>query len=113
MIEQSLPDAFGELNCFTEKWALPSEQERNARRRSCTIQEIQIFYDAMLPRMDAIITYLNQSPLDQLPENAKRLFYLALSFMEVSPSVELFKEPDETGAFDANRFEINEPRFSW
>ena len=113
LYDQSLPDEFQELNCFSERWALPSERQRNERRRSSTMQEIQTFYEAMLPRMDAIITFLNDSPLDQLPDNAKRLFYLALSFMEVSPSVELFKEPDETGAFDATRFEIIEPEFSW
>jgi hypothetical protein len=106
-----LPDQFQELNCFSEKWVLASERARNERRRSSTMEEIQTFYDAILPRMDEIITYLNQNPLNQLPDNARRLLYLALSFMEISPSVELFKEPDESGAFDATRFEIIEPGF--
>jgi hypothetical protein len=73
------------------------------------MEEIQAFYEAMLPRMDEIINYLNQYPLDGLPAEAKRLFDLALSLMEISPAVELFKEPDETGAFEATRFKIIEP----
>jgi hypothetical protein len=107
--EYPLPVQFQELNSFSEGWALATERERNARRRSSTMEEIQRFYEAMLPRMDEIINYLNQYPLDAMPADAKRLFYLALSFMEVSPSVELFKEPDETGAFEATRFQIIEP----
>ncbi|HKZ80387.1 MAG TPA: hypothetical protein VJ124_19080 [Pyrinomonadaceae bacterium] len=107
--EHYLPDQFQELNSFSERWALATERERNDRRRSSTMEEIQKFYDAILPRMDEIINYLNQYPLDGLPVDARRLFYLALSFMEISPSVELFREPDETGAFEATRFKIIEP----
>lgn len=107
--KQSLPDQFQDLNSFSERWALATERERNERRRSSTMEEIQGFYEAMLPRMDEIINYLNQYPLDGLPAEAKLLFYLALSLMEISPSVELFKEPDETGAFEAARFKIIEP----
>ncbi len=109
MAAHFLPQQFQELNSLVEKWALTRESERNARRRSSTMEEIQRFYDALLPRMDEIIDYLNQYPLEQLPEDAKWLFHLALSFMEVSPSVELFGEPDETGAFEAARFSIIEP----
>ncbi|CAN5690040.1 hypothetical protein BH20ACI3_BH20ACI3_08680 [soil metagenome] len=109
MASHLLPDQFRELNSFVETWALVTESERNARRRSSTMEEIQKFYNAILPRMDEIITHLNQYPLDSLPEDAKRLFYLALSFMEVSPAVELLGEPDETGAFEAARFKIIEP----
>jgi hypothetical protein len=108
MASQLLPDKFQELNSFLETWALATERERNARRRSSTMAEIHKFYDAMLPRMDVIVAYLNQYPLDRLPEDAKRLFYLALSFMEISPSVELLGEPDETGAFEAARFKTFE-----
>ncbi len=104
-----LPQQFQELAAFIDKWSLATERERNACRRASTMEEIQQFYDAMLPRMNGLIEYLNQYPLDALPEDAERLFYLALSFMEVSPAVELFREPDESGAFDAARFVIVEP----
>lgn len=108
-IAHSLPDQFHELKAFSERWALATERERNERRRASTMEDIQNCYDAVLPRMVEIITYLNQYPLDSLPADAGRLFYLALSFMEISPAVELFKEPDESGAFEATRFKIDEP----
>ena len=101
-----LPDQFKELNPFLSTWALPTESERNARRRSSTMEEIQSFYEAILPLMDEIILYLNQYPLDKMPEDTTRLLHLALSFMEISPAVELFGEPDESGVFDAARLKI-------
>ena len=104
-----LPQQFQELDSFVDRWALATEQERNARRRASTMGELQRFYNEMLPRMSGIIEYLNQYSLDSLPEEALRLFYLALSFMEVSPAVELFGEPDESGVFKATRFVICEP----
>jgi hypothetical protein len=107
-ISNSLPAQFEDLNNFTI-WALPTETERNRKRRTSTMAELQAFYDAILPRMDAIIAYLNQFPLDNMPADAQRLFYMALSLMEVSTAVELLGEPDESGVFDAERFKIIEP----
>ena len=106
---QTLPALFHELEALSERWALSTERQRNERRRTSTMEEIQKCYDAILPRMDEIIAYLNQYPLDDMPADAKRLSYLALSFMEISPAVELFNEPDESGTFEATRFRICEP----
>jgi hypothetical protein len=104
-----LPGAFEDLSPYATVWALKTEIDRNKKRRSSTMEELTSFYSALLPRMDEIIQYLNQYPLDKMPEDAERLFYLALSFMEVSPAVELIGEPDETGVFPAERFTIIEP----
>lgn len=109
MTNRYVPDRFEDLNAFAETWALATEAERNAKRRSSTMEEIRAFYHAMLSRMDEIVAYLNQYPLDNMPEEATRLLYLALSFMEVSPAVELFGEPDETGIFPAERLKMIEP----
>jgi hypothetical protein len=106
--ERGLPSKFWDLNSFATPWALATETERNQKRRSSTMEEIQVFYEAILPRMEEIILYLNQYPLDGIPEDGKRLLNLALSFMEVSPAVELFHEPDESGVFAAERFKIIE-----
>lgn len=104
-----LPNQFADLTLFVQTWALPTESARNAMRRSSRMEEIRAFYDAMLPRMDEIIAYLNQYPLDDMPGEAARLLHMALSFMEVSPAVELFGEPDESGVFPAERLKIMEP----
>jgi hypothetical protein len=104
-----LPEQFQDLEFFADRWALPTEKERNAQRRASRMEEIQAFYFAMLPHMEEIITYLNQFPLDAMPSDARRLLYMALSFMEVSPAVELFHEPDESGVFPAERLRFVEP----
>ena len=103
-----LPWQFEDLNRFVTGWALGAETERNKKRRSSPMEEIQAFYDAILPRMEEIVLYLNQYPLDQIPDDGMRLLNLGLSFMEVSPAVELFHEPDESGVFDASRLNIIE-----
>ncbi len=104
-----LPQGFADLARFVSAWALPTETERSCKRRSSSMEELRTYYESLLPRMDAIIAHLNQFPLDALPEPEQRLLYLALSFMEVSPAVELFNAPDEPGVFDAARFRIVEP----
>ena len=109
MTDPLLPEPFQDLGPYVVTWALATEVERNRTRRAGSMEELKKFYNALLPRMDEIIQYLNKFPLDGMPDDARRLYYVALSFMEVSPAVELIGEPDETGAFDAERFKIIEP----
>lgn len=109
MPELVLPNAFKELEPFVAKWARSREVERNRQRRSSTMEQLQAFYDAILPRMDEIVAYLNRFPLDEMPEDAERLLHMGLSLMEVAPAIELLGEPDESGVFDAERFRIVEP----
>lgn len=101
-----LPGGFADIARFAETWALPTEAARNARRRSSSMAELNVFYDAVLPRMRQIISHLNQFELATMPRPEQCLLDLALSFMEVAMSVEVFKEPDESGAFAAHRYHI-------
>lgn len=110
-MDSLLPNQFKDLD-FLGEWALASELGRNRKRRESTMEEIQRCYHALLPRMDEIVAYLNSYTLDDLSPDAQRLLYLALSFMEISPAVELFNEPDENGVFAATRFKIIEPACS-
>jgi hypothetical protein len=55
--------------------------------------ELQAFYDAAFPRAEEIMSYLEQYPLDELPETALHLLWLLYSLSVVSPSVDLFKQP--------------------
>jgi hypothetical protein len=103
MSQRVLPDHFQDLEPFVSAWALATGAERQAKRLSSTMEDIQGFYDAMLPRMGAIIEYLNQFPLDTMPEDARALLYLTLSLAEVAPAVELFKQPGVVEGFDPAR----------
>ncbi len=99
-----LPEEFKDLEPFVDAWALRTEEQRNRKRLSSPMAEIQALYDAMLLRIEAITNYLNQIPLNSMPENAQRLFLLCLSFAEIATAAELFKQPTVVDGFDPTRF---------
>jgi hypothetical protein len=91
--EALLPPAFSDLEPWVEDWCLDSEPERYAKRLSSTMDEIQAFYDAIFPRAEEAIQYLEKFPLDDLPADAHRLLKLLYSLILVSFPVEIWKQP--------------------
>lgn len=98
-----LPAPFHSLEPFGA-WVLAKESERIHKRLSSSMEELRAFYDAMLPQMETIVTYLNQFSLEHLPEDARRLFFLTLSFVEVTSAIELYGQPGVINGFDPTRF---------
>lgn len=96
MAERQLPELFQELEPYLE-WSLATDRERIIKRKTSTIAEITAFYQAMLPRMDAILSYLEQYPLEQVPSDVQRLFWLTLSLAKIAPAVEMYGEPVPEG----------------
>jgi hypothetical protein len=88
----ALPAGFGELEPFAD-WALATEAERYAKRLASTMDELQAFYDAAFPRLDEAVTYLDQFPLDALPDDATRLLWLCYSLVNASFPVEVWRQP--------------------
>jgi len=88
-----LPPEFSDLEPWVEAWCLDSEPERYAKRLSSTMDEIQAFYDAVFPRAEAAMQYLDELPLDDLPEDANRLLKLLYSLILMSFPVEIWKQP--------------------
>ncbi len=105
-MSESLPPGFDDLAPWID-WALPTMAERSARRGNSPIDTIQAFYDAMLPRMDAVLAYLADVPLDDPDRANVRLLDLANSLAEVAPAVELFFEPTISYGYDVARFEAD------
>jgi hypothetical protein len=103
MSARLLPESFGDLEQFAARWALPTENDRHARRLASTMTELQSFYDAMLPRIDAILAYLNDFPLESLQDEARTLLNLSLSLAEIAPAVELFGQVEVPDAYDSRR----------
>jgi hypothetical protein len=103
MAQQQFPAPFADLDSFSA-WALATEAERARKRRDSTIMEIRAFYETILPRMEAILAYLNQLPLNTLPDDGQRLLNLTLALAEVAPAVELFNQPLVTDGYDPERF---------
>jgi hypothetical protein len=91
--ESLLPPEFSDLEPWVEGWCLDSEPERYAKRLSSTMDEIQAFYDAIFPRAEDAIVYLEKFPLDDLPEDAFRLLKLLYSLIVMSFPVEIWKQP--------------------
>ncbi len=98
-----LPEAFKDLEPFAH-WAIPTEPGRMAARETGTLEELQVFYDAMMQRFPAIVEYLNRFPLDRMPEPAERLLQMALSLNEVSLAVERYRQPRIVNGRERERF---------
>ena len=93
MADALLPAEFSDVEPFVEDWCLDSEPERYAKRLGSTMDEIQAFYDAMMPRAEAAICYLEKFPLDALPADAFRLLKLLYSLIVMSFPVEIWRQP--------------------
>ena len=93
MADALLPAEFSALEPFVKDWCLDSEPERYAKRVGSTMDELQAFYDAMMPRAEAAIGYLEKFPLADLPEDAFRLLKLLYSLILMSFPVEIWRQP--------------------
>jgi hypothetical protein len=101
----SLPNAFEDLDPLVARgWALATERERNTKRYASTMEELQEVYDAILPRIDDVIEYLNDFPLDDMPEDAKRLLHLTFALAEINLAVERYHQPTVPNGFATDRF---------
>ena len=88
-----LPVGFEDLERFATGWALPTETDRYARRLAASMDEIQEFYDAVVPRAVAARQYLDGFELLELPPEGQRLLWLLFSLISVSFAVEVWSEP--------------------
>lgn len=104
--KQVLPQVFDDLQQLVLDWALPTEPARYAKRLATPLPQLHVFYDAIYPRMDAMLKHLAGVPGANgrsagLAE--RNLFYLALAYFEASHAVELrWKSQDLDDAFPAD-----------
>ena len=104
-----LPGEFAELEPFASTWCLTSEPERWSQRLASTMDQLQAFYDACFPLVDAAIDHCDRYDLHDLPPDVERLLQLLLSFALVSYPVEVWRQtlPIDTGSARLDR--IREP----
>jgi hypothetical protein len=93
MAERQLPPEFSDLEPFVEAWCLDGEPQRYAKRLASSMDEMHAFYDAIFPRAEEAIVYLEKFPLDALPTDAHRLLKLLYSLIIVSFPVEIWRQP--------------------
>jgi hypothetical protein len=112
MTEKLLPDDFVDLAPLVDEWSLGSEEERCNKRLTTDMAKLKVFYNVGFPRIEAIIAYLNQFPNDpaKLPDDARRLFHLALMIMEAAAPIDLeWPTGDITDTFPIERFDFMPP----
>lgn len=89
MHDRLLPAEFAALEPFTA-WAIPTMEGRIQKRATAPFDDAKAFYDAIFPRIAAVLDYLDRFDLHAMPDDARRLSYLALSLVEISPAIEMF-----------------------
>lgn len=99
-----LPNEFKDLEAYSE-WSLEHRKDRFHKRLNSPMEKITAFYNAMVPRIDSAVKYLNQKPLADLNKPEKNLLAMCLSLIEVSRCIERWDAPD-SGAFGADKLVI-------
>lgn len=103
-MSNTLPPEFSDLEPFAD-WAIPTERARYDKRYDTPMSELQAFYDAAMPRLDAALDHLDQFDLEEMPEDELHLLWLCCALCTVSFPVECWAQPrvPDSGAatFDA------------
>ena len=107
--QRFLPPEFEDLERFCPAWIVTSEQERYQFRVDRSIEELDEFYHAVFPRLDALSDYVDRYTLDTLPREAAHLLRLGQMLMEVSPSVLVYRQPDVPNSTPFERFRVISP----
>ena len=84
------PD-FSDLSGFIGTWGLETAPERLNNRSTANLSEMQAFYDAVTPRLEEIIEFLNQFPVNEIPEEFRPIANMALAVCEVDDAINLWK----------------------
>jgi hypothetical protein len=104
-----LPREFADLEPFAPTWCLATEPERWEQRLASTMEDMQAFYDACLPRAEEAIRYCDGFALDELPDDAERLLQLLCSFALISYPIEVWQQPLPVDTGSARLDRIREP----
>ena len=110
---QKLPEGFEHLGDHLQ-WACWEESERMQLQVESTVEELAVFYDAMLPHVSEIYGYLENVPADEsrMSDDDRTLFSLAVAFAEIADGVEYYS-PESTSAAAMPRFRISHDILGW
>ncbi len=88
----STPD-FSDLQPWIDAWGREDAHDRLRVRSARTLAEQRAFHAALVPRLEAIIEFLNRFDLEAIPEAHRPLAWTALAVCEVDDAVNVWKAP--------------------
>jgi hypothetical protein len=103
-----LPPEFADLQPYAD-WALQGERARYQKRLASSMDELQAFYDAAMPRLEAACEYLDGFAYDALPEDARNLLWLFSSLVNVSFPIEVWRQQRVPDSGAADIYAVAEP----
>lgn len=105
MANAEQPD-FQTLEPFVQEWGLPTREARLEKRLTTTIEDLRAFYEAMTPHLQGVIAFLDQWPLDKIPEEHRRLADTALMLCEIDNPVNKWRSNTLSDGVDPRRLEV-------
>lgn len=108
MEAERFPAQFADLEPLVMDWAWPTQQLRNDKRATTPLEELDAFYNTMLPRVCEIAAYIDGYPLDAMPDHVIKLLDLCRMLMEIAPSVEVMRSSDVPCDFPRERIRIHQ-----
>lgn len=103
-MNNTLPEQFEALHVFVAEWALGTEQARFEKRLNTPYETVKLFYEATIPLMPDVMSYLQNKPVSPDQQCDKNLMFLALSCVEVSRIFEVWGKQDvRADYFDPER----------
>jgi hypothetical protein len=89
--QSTLPADFADLEPYLD-WALPSEGDRYAKRLASSMDELQAFYDAAFPRLEAGADYLRGVAIEGISDEDRTLLQLFEALVTVSFPIEVWRQ---------------------
>ena len=106
-----LPPSFADLEPWAQQWVFPVAHERMQKRIHSSMEELQAFYDAVFPRAEDAMKYLDAIALEDLSDRDVNLMRLLYALSMVTLSVEMFKAPKDPNAGTTYLDWVSEPAF--
>ena len=75
--------------------------------------DIKKFYDAVVPRLEEIIEFLNQYPVDDIPGEFRPLAYMALAACEVDDPVNIWQSSELTHQSNAKDWRVKQSFYDY
>jgi hypothetical protein len=87
------PEEFADLEAVGRPWSIGSDRKRYRTHLRSSIEDMHVFYDAVLPRAHEILAYCDRFDMINPPRKVRALMNMLYSLIVVSFPVEAWKAP--------------------